>query len=189
MIEDLIKKNRSYRRFKQNEKVDFQTLKNLVKLARCSASGMNKQPIKFYLANDKKTNNKIFPALSWAGSLKNWEGPEKGERPAAYIILLGDKNIRKSFGVDHGIMAQSILLGAVEKGYGGCMLGAIDRNLLRENLDIKDDYEILLVLALGKPAEKVILENAIDGNVTYYRDKKDNHHVPKRPIDELIVNP
>jgi len=188
MLKDIIKKNRSYRRFKENYKIERDTLVSFVELARFSASGMNKQPIKFYLSNKKTINNKIFPALSWAGSLNNWDGPQKGERPSAYIILLGDKNIRKSFGVDHGIMAQSILLGATEKGLGGCMLGAVDRNLLKNNLDIKKDYEILLVIALGKPSEKVILEDAVDGNITYYRDSRDNHHVPKRPVDELIVN-
>jgi len=188
MIKKLIKKNRSYRRFDEKHKIDRQTLEKLIELARFSASGMNKQPIKFFVSNDKKTNNKIFPATAWAGSIKNWDGPKKGERPSAYIILLGDTEIRKSFGLDPGIMAQSILLGASEKKLGGCMLGAINKKMIRSKLDINPRFEILLAIALGKPAETIVLEDAKNGQITYYRDKKDIHHVPKRPLDELIIN-
>ena len=119
--------------------------------------------------------------------MKDWDGPAEGERPAAYIVILGDTEIAKGFGQNHGIAAQSITLGAAEKGYGGCMVGSIKRDQLRAILNLPERYEILLVVALGKPAEKVVTEDAVDGDVTYYRDAEDVHHVPKRTLDELIV--
>ena len=134
MIKELITKNRSYRRFYQNETIEKNTLFELVELARLSPSGANLQPLKYILSHETPKNEKIFPHLVWAGYLKDWDGPTEGEKPSAYIIILGDKEIRGSFGVDPGIVAQSILLGAVEKGLGGCMLASIKKETLIADL-------------------------------------------------------
>lgn len=188
MLKDLIRQNRSYRHFDQQTPISIDTLRDLVDLARLSASGSNLQPLKYVLICDPETNAKVFPHTRWAGYLKDWDGPAEGERPAAYVIILGDKEIRTSFGCDHGIAAQSMMLGATERGLGGCMLGALDRRALKEELDIPDRYEILLTLALGKPTERVVLEEVgPDGDIKYYRDEDAVHHVPKRSLDEIIL--
>lgn len=188
MIKDLILKNRSYRRFHQEVAIDLETLRELVDMARCSASGANRQPLKYILSCNPQKNATIFQHLRWAASLKDWPGPSEGERPAAYIIVLGDTEISKNYFVDHGIAAQSILLGAVDKGFGGCMLAAIQKDGLRKDLNIPERYEILLTIALGKPKEKVVLETVgSDGNTTYWRDEDSTHHVPKRPLDDIII--
>jgi nitroreductase len=188
MIKGLIIKNRSYRRFYQDDPVSLETLRGLIELARLSASAANKQPLKYILSSDPQKNAEIFQTLAWAGYLKEWRGPEEGERPAAYIIMLGDKTIAQSFGCDHGIAAQSILLGAVEKGLGGCIIGSIRRNELSQLLHIPDDYEILLVIALGKPKETVVVEPiGPEGDFKYWRDENGVHHVPKRELDEIIL--
>jgi nitroreductase len=189
MIEDLIRQNRSYRRFDESVAITRDTLRELVELARMSATGSNMQPLKFMLACERGENEKVFPHLAWAGFLKDWDGPAPGERPTGYIIILGDTEISKGFGVNHGIAAQSMLLGAAEKGLGGCMIGSVSRDRLREAMAIPERYEILLVIAIGKPAETVILEDTgPDGDIKYYRDDEGRHHVPKRPLDELILN-
>ena len=188
MLKDLIHKNRSYRRFYQDKPVELETLRELIDLARLSASGANFQPLKYILSCNVESNERIFPHLAWAGYIKEWKGPAEGERPAAYITILGDTEIRKEFGVDHGIAAQSIMLGATEQGLGGCMIASIDRVALRKALDIPEQYKILLVLALGVPKEQVVIEEiGPDGNIRYYRDVEGVHHVPKRPLDELIL--
>jgi nitroreductase len=188
VIKDLVLRNRSYRRFHQHVPVSRETLRSLVDLARHSASAANRQPLKFVLSCDPETNARIFPHTRWAGALKGWGGPKEGERPAAYIVILGDTEISSNFGCDHGIAAQSILLGAAELELGGCMIGALDRDELRKPLSIPDRYEILLVLALGKPKETVVIEDVGPGkDITYYRDDRDVHHVPKRTLDELIL--
>jgi len=188
MLEDLIRKNRSYRRFHQDVPVPLETLRALVHLARLSASAANLQPLKYILSADPETNARIFPHTRWAGYIKDWPGPEEGEQPAAYVVILGDTEIRKQFGCDHGIAAQSIMLGAVERSLGGCILGAIDRDGLRQALDIPEQYEILHVLALGKPKETVVIEDVgPDGDIKYYRDDEGVHHVPKRSLEELIL--
>ena len=188
MLKDLVTKNRSYRRFHQGEGITLGTLRELVDLARLSASGANRQPLKFILACDPERNAQIFPHLAWAGYLTDWPGPEEGERPSGYIVVLGDTDIRPSFGVDHGIAAQSILLGATEKGLGGCIIASIKKDALRAALDINSRYEILLVLALGKPQETVVVDPVgPDGDIKYWRDEQGVHHVPKRALDDIIV--
>ena len=188
-IDKLILRNRSYRRFFQKPRITKNTLKKLINLARLSPSAANLQPLKFILSFDKNKNSRIFPSLKWAGYLTNWPGPEENERPTAYIIILGDTKITKNFGCDHGVAAQSILLGASMMGLGGCMLGAIDKKLLKKSLKIPKFYKILLVIALGKPKEKVVIDTAVKNkDIKYWRDNKDIQHVPKRKLKDLIID-
>ena len=187
MLKNLIKKNRSYRRFFQNEKISLETLKELIDLARCSASAANEQPLRYILINSDSENEKVFSTLSWAGYLENWDGPKDGEKPSAYIVVLSEHS-GKYVMSDAGIACQSILLGAAEIGLGGCMFGSVQRYNLRELISIPEKYEILLVIALGKPKEKVVLEDSENGNIRYYRDEKQVHHVPKRKLEDVIIN-
>ena len=188
MLQEIVHKNRSYRRFHQDVPIKLETLRELVDLARLSASAMNLQPLKYVLSCEPKKNAMIFPNLGWAAYLKEWKGPEEGERPSAYIIVLLDTQIGPSAGCDHGIAAQSILLGATEKGLGGCMIATINRKELSKVLNLEPHYEIVLVIALGKPKETVVIDKVgPDGSVKYWRDDQGVHHVPKRALDDIIV--
>jgi len=188
MIEDIVRKNRSCRRFHQERPIETAALRGLVNLGRLSASAANLQPLKYVICNTPEVNDRVFQTTMWAGYLKDWPGPEEGERPSAYIVILGDTEISKGFGCDHGIAAQSITLGAAEKGIAGCMIGSIDRDRLRAILDIAPRYEILLIVALGYPRETVVLEEiGTDGDIRYYRDAEGVHHVPKRALDDVIL--
>ena len=188
MFKEIIQKNRSYRRFYEEHTIDEQTLMELIDLTRFSPSGSNIQPLKYMLSCSQEKNELIFSQLAWAGYLKDWPGPGKGERPTAYIVVLGDKNISNSFDKDLGIAAQSILLGATEKGLGGCMIGSVKRQELRKVLNTPDQYEILLVIALGKPKENVIIDTVgPEGDIKYWRDAEGNHHVPKRRLEDIII--
>jgi nitroreductase len=186
-LKDLIYKTRSYRRFEESHHIEYKTLEELVDLARMSASSANRQPLKYLLFNTPESCEKVFPSIAWAAYLKEWSGPVPGERPSAYIIILGDKSITESFSVDPGIAAQSIMLGATEAGLGGCMIASIKREALRENLEIPERFDILLILALGEPAEIIVIDGIKDNDVKYWRDDQDKHHVPKRPLVEIII--
>ena len=189
LLKDLVFKNRSYRRFDESCRLEYNTLEGLVDLARLSASGANRQPLKYMIFNSPGDCERVFPSIIWAAYLKEWDGPESGERPSGYIIILGDKSVSEVFGVDHGIAAQSIMLGATEAGLGGCMIASVKKELLRKELKIPERFEILLILALGKPVENVIIDEIKDGDVKYWRDPEKNHHVPKRTLGELIIKP
>ncbi len=186
MLKDLILKNRSYRRFHQEQEVSEETLTELVDLARLSPSARNAQPIKYILSNTPERNSIVFKYLSWAGYLTTWHGPEEGERPAAYVIMLNDTSISSNFFSDNGIASQSILLGAVEKGLGGCIIGSIERLQLQRELDIPAQYKIIQVIALGIPKEVVVIEE-LDKDHKYWRDIQKVHHVPKRSLEDIIV--
>jgi len=189
MMEELVLKNRSYRRFHQEVVITSDTLRELVNLGRLSASGRNMQPLKYFLSWEPEQNALIFSHLGWAFHLKDWPGPSEGERPSAYVVILRDTEVSDVANCDHAIAAQSILLGATEKGLGGCMLGSVQRGRLREALGIPTRYEILLVVALGKPGEKIVIDElGSDGETPYWRDDADVHHVPKRSLEDIIIS-
>lgn len=189
MLKDLIIKNRSYRRFYQEKSISTAVLEELVDLARNSPCGANKQNLRFFLSADKEKNSVINKCIFWAGYYTDWDGPEDGEKPSAYIVIVKDTSAGSGMAQDEGIAAQSILLGAVEKDMGGCIIANINRKDLKQLLALEEKYEIALVLAIGYPKEKVVIEELKqDNDIKYWRDEKQIHHVPKRKLEDLILN-
>ena len=189
MIKDLVLKNRAYRRFYQEVAIERDTLVDLVDVARVSSCGGNIQSLKYVISFTKERNQLIFDNLKWAGYLTDWDGPVEGERPTGYIIILRDNNISKNCFCDHGIASANILNAAVEKGLGGCIFASINRPEIMKALAIPENNEILLVIALGKPKENVILkELEEDGDIKYYRDAEGNHFVPKRKLEQVLLD-
>jgi len=187
-FKDLVKENRSCRRFDQTHKLDIKTLEELVDLARHCASAGNKQPLKYILSTNEQKNDEIFSCLGWAAYLTDWKGPDETEQPTGYIVILGDRQVADKFWCDHGIAAQTILLGARNQGLAGCMFAAINIKKLSEFLNIEAHLEVKLVIALGKPVETIqIDEVGQDGDIKYFRDEAQVHHVPKRKLSDLIV--
>ena len=187
-FEDIVLRTRSYRRFDESDRIGRETLIRLVDMARLSASATNRQSLKYLVYDSVEDCTAIFPATAWAGYLKEWPGPEPGQRPSGYIILLRDLEINDPFGIDHGIAAQTIMFGATTMGYGGCMIGSIKKEMLRKTLGIADRYEILLVLALGRPTELIIIDDIREGDFKYWREPDGTHHVPKRTLGETLLN-
>lgn len=185
---EIVKRNRSYRRFDESREIPRLALLKLIDNARLIPSGSNLQPLKYYVA-EYAARSSVFPYLKWAGYLPDWDGPSDGERPSAYIVILSDKNISSNVKWDHGIAAQTILLGAASKEMGGCIIGSIDREGLAAELKISDDYAIELVIALGYPVEKVVIKEIDNGeDIKYYRDSEGTHYVPKRKLADIIIN-
>jgi nitroreductase len=185
-LKELLKKTRSCRRFIQEENIDQNELRDIVDNIRYTGSPANFQPLKFIPVNNREKNEMIFPHLKWAAYLTDWEGPEEGEKPAAYIVILGNRSMSLHIDWDYGIALQTILLSAREKGYGGCAIAACNKEKIREILDVPGELEIAAVVALGKPKEKVVIDDMEKANIKYWRDENDVHHVPKRTTDELI---
>lgn len=188
MLKEIVMKSRSIRRFDESAAIGRSTLKELVDTVRCCPSGGNKQPLRYLLVNDRRVNELVFPCISWAGHLKDWPGPGPGQRPAAYVIILGDTTVSATFGVDHGIAAQTLMLAAAERGLGGCIIGAMNRNRLREVLAVDPRYELLLMVAVGAPAETVVVDTIDAADDTrYFRDTDGTHHVPKVRTEQLMI--
>lgn len=188
MLADLVRKTRSYRRFDESRAITGSELEALIELSRLTASAANRQPLKYYLVNEPAKCAEVFTTLAWAAYMPDWPGPAEGERPTAYIVLCIDTDITKEWWCDDGIAAQTIMLGAMELGLGGCMIGAIKHEKLKEILGAPDNLKIRLVLALGAPGETVVIDPVgPDGSIRYWRDEAGVHHVPKRALSNLIV--
>ena len=188
-MKELVLLNRSYRRFDESRKVTKEELCSLISLCRTVPSTANSQALRFYPVWEQEKKEALFPHLGWAAALPEWGGPKEGERPGGYIVLLCDKSIAPSKPIDCGICGQTVQLGATELGLGGCMLMNIKRDGIAKALGIDTEkYAIEMVIAIGKPAEKVVLVPiAEDGSVKYYRDADGTHYVPKRSLEDLIV--
>ena len=181
---------RSYRRFDEGDPIPGTLLAELANLARLTASGANRMPLRFRLVSSANERDMVFSQLKWAGALKDWDGPEEGERPTGYIVIC-DVGHGATTSVDEGIAAQTIMLAAVEAGFGGCMLHAFNKAGVSQALGLEGEgVEPLMVLALGRPAEKVVLESlsaSPDGSTNYWRDAESVHHVPKRSLEDVLI--
>jgi nitroreductase len=189
MFKKLMKANRSFRRFDESVRLSKKQITGLIDLTRFCPSAGNLQQLRYFYSIDKRTNQTIFPQLAWAAYLREWDGPLDGERPTAYIVMLGPKEISKYLLIDTGIAAQTILLGAVEMGFGGCQIASAKKDELHKALALPDHLEVILVLAIGKPVEQIVLEKVIDPeDIEYWRDEFAVHHVPKRALKDIIIN-
>ena len=167
--------------------MDGEQLADFIDCARYAACGGNKQELRFLPVCGEEERRKVFESLKWAGYLPEWDGPEEGERPAAYVVILSKAQSAGATSWDEGIAAQTILLAAVEQGFGGCILANVDRPAVMSALNIGGDYAVKLVLALGVPKEEVVIEELAEGgDIRYYRDENQVHHVPKRRLEDLI---
>lgn len=184
MIYEKIVERRTVRKYTR-ESVPKVVLEKCVDVARLSPSGMNRQPLKYVIINDGKLLAEVFSATSWAGYLPDYQ-PSEEEMPRAYIIVLLDKEIRKSCGHDAGIAVMSISMVAYEEGLGSCILGAIERAKLRRVLKIPDNLEIVLAVALGYPAENPIVDKVKNGDIKYWLDNNNVLHVPKRELKDIV---
>lgn len=192
MLKDDVIACRSCRRFIENERISRELLVDLVDTARLVSSSGNRQPLRYAVVSDPQACAQVFDCLSWAAALPDWLGPEEGERPSGYIVVLRDEDrmLGELFTAwDEGIAAQTIMLAARAEGCGGCIIGAFKKKSLAGVIGI-DDGSLTpdLVIALGKPAEDVrIAELPDDGSITYWRDENRVHYVPKRPLEDVLV--
>lgn len=183
MIRDLVVKNRSYRRWHEDQAIAHETLREFIDLARLCGSGGNQQALKFIISDDPEKNALVFPYLAIDNN------PVEGERAPVYIVILEDQNIKMWTPADLGIAAQTIMLAATEKGYGGVMIAALNGPGLKKALQLPDHLRVALVLAIGKTIEEVIIESQEAGTVArQWWETKDIRHVPKRALDEIIVD-
>jgi nitroreductase len=192
MIYDLVVKNRSYRGYDSHAPIDRKLLESFVECARLCPSSVNVQPLKYFIACDKEITAMIQKDTRWAKGLPELTLPHPGKEPTAFIVICQDTQIDPNlnrFSRDVGIVAQTMLLSAVENGLGGCMIGNFLAKSLSVSLGLPDHIHPLLVVAFGKPDETVRLTDVKDdGSTAYYRDEQDVHYVPKRALKDLLLN-
>lgn len=192
MIKDLVRANRSYRGYDESRKVTREELAELVDCARLTASSVNQQPLKYYIAWEKEEVDRIQSLTHWAKGLPQLTLPHPGMCPTGFIIICQDTKISDNlarFQKDVGIAAQTMLLAATEAGLGGCMIGNYGAGSVREALGLPERLAPLLIVAIGKPAEQVVLtEVSEEGSTAYYRDEADVHYVPKRRLEDVLLD-
>ena len=186
----MVRKCRSYRKFDNNFQINDEILNKIMECVRFAPTGGNLQNLDFFVTNKKDEVAEIFSQTKWAALYKDWE-PAENERPTAFIAICtrkANEARRPWLKIDVGIAAQTIMLAASNMDLGGCMLGSFNEKNLLESLDLADTHHIELVIALGKPTEIVMWEDAKNPeNLAYYRDENNIHHVPKKTREDLII--
>lgn len=191
MLKDLVVANRSYRGFDESYKFTEKQLTDYVDLTRYTASSVNAQPLKYHIAYEKEEVSLIQSMTKWARGLPELKLPHDNMHPTGFIVICQDTDIAPNtdrFQKDIGIVAQTILLAAAEEGLGGCMIGNFVPEEVKEKLNFSDNLQPMLIVALGKPAEKIVITEIENGESTkYYRDENDVHYVPKRKLSDIMV--
>lgn len=189
MLKDLILQNRSYRRFNAKRKIEKHEVIELIDLARVTASSKNRQPLKYKIITESDELDFVFEQLNWAWYLRDWKGPTKDERPTAYVIVFLDKTLNDNAFIDVGIASQTILLGAVEKGLGGCIVRTVNRFKINNHFNFPENLDLIQIIALGEPAQKVEIVDVKDsGNIEYFENEEKHHFVPKRSLKEIVID-
>ena len=189
ILKSLLEKDRSIRRFEEQKEIGEDELKEIVSLAAFCASARNAQPLKYRIVSEKEEREVLFPELSWAGYLTDWEGPSAGERPAAYIIQCLDTSLSSNCLCDDGLQLQAITLGAAAKNLGCCIIKSFNPVKITDLLELPQGMKPLYVVAIGHQAEKVVIDwlTSGDDSIKYYRSADGVHHVPKRKPGDLII--
>lgn len=182
---ELVRKARTHRRFDESQPITRDELRQFVDIVRLTSNGGNQQPLRYRIVTGKDECAKVFPHTAWAGSIPEWSGPAEGERPTGYIAILSKRAAK----TDSGIAAATLQYAAAANGYATCILGAIKRPVIKEVLSIGDPYEILLLVAFGKPGETVVIDDIHEGDeISYYRTPDGTHHVPKLALDDVLID-
>jgi nitroreductase len=190
MLKDLLLSSRSYRSFDESVKISPEQLADWVDCVRYAPSSINLQMLKFVAVTDETLCARLLANTRWAGKITDMKLPPDGHAPVAYIVICADKNVvptAESFEKDVGICAQTIMLAACESGFGGCMIGSFVPDAVKEILELEENLLAKLVLAPGKPDERVrLVGEADDGSVTYYREGG-IHYVQKRKLENILI--
>ncbi len=186
-VYELIIKRRTIRKFKQVT-IENQVLRNMIECARSAPSAANLQPIRYIIVKDEVCNEKIFKNIKWANYLGKQGTPKEGEKPVAYIVVLIDSGINPTGYeyLDVGLALQSMIIYGQSQGIGCCILGAINRNNIRELLNIDEKFQLNTILALGYPSEVSIAVEE-NGSIKYYKDSQGRMNVPKRKLEDVLI--
>ena len=183
-VEEAIYHRRSIRKFDQRP-VDKSDLLRLVALARLSASGGNRQPLRFAVVTDPIKVSALSGQLHWAMYLPDFK-VETEELPPAYIVLLREEFVCSQCQYEVGAASTSIFLAAEERGLSTCALGSFSAECLRELLGLPSLLHPELVIAVGYGAHKSRIVPYVD-TVKYRQEEDGTFCVPKYSLSEVLV--
>lgn len=183
-LAQLLRKNRSCRGYDSSFKVRADQLKQIIAVNSLIPSARNQQVLRFRpVLFDEAC--KVLPHIRMGSALPELNLPFKGTEPNAFIVICSTVPETRTVSIDLGISVQSMLLQAVEIGLNGLCIGAFDKEALTSELGLS--YEPLLLLAIGRSIENVVLKEINEGdNHSYYR-VDGIHYVPKLSLDDLLI--
>jgi len=184
-LETLLLRNRSFRGYDSSYKVHRLQLEAIVRVNTMVASGMNAQRLRFRIVDSDSGAEKVLPLLKMGGALPELHLPLPGTEPGAFIVVCSTAPENSIIDIDLGISLQSMLLKATDLGLGGLIVRAFDKDALKQALQLPLDP--IAVLVIGKPAEKIELVSAREGESLRYYRRDGIHFVPKIIVEDLMI--
>lgn len=148
-VNELIRLRRSRRAY-TSRSIEEEKIKSLFEAARWAPSSMNEQPWKYIYATKENPDlwNKIFESLT--------EGNRIWVKGAPLLIVsMSRKNFtknempNKSARYDMGAANAFLSLQATDLGLNVHQMGGFDPSVLKSNLNVPDEYELGVVIAVG----------------------------------------
>ena len=157
---EMIKERRSVRNFK-NEKVDRETMKDIIDISRWAPSWANYQIARYTLVDDDATiqklaNDGVKGFVYNINTLKNAQGVAvlsfvKGKSGKLDLekeeYATSKANIWEVF--DAGITCQTFCLAAHAKGVGTCIFGVIDDASISEIAGLPEEETVAALIVYG----------------------------------------
>lgn len=144
---DAIQARKSVRAY-DSRPVPKETIDKILESGRLAPSAMNYQPWHFVVVTDPK-KREVLSEGRYAKFL--------AESP---VVIVGCANTKKSpkwSTVDVTIAMQQMVLAATAEGLGTCWIGSFSEDSVRTLLEVPEEYNIVAMLAVGYPREKLDL--------------------------------
>lgn len=141
--DDLLRRRRSVREF-TDEAVDDATLNKIIELARWAPSSYNRQAFYFKIVRDRET-------VDWLGDFKGDNSAPIKRAPMA-VAIVADCESTPLPVEDGTLLTHQFMLAAAWHGLGTCWIGHMNRDEIKERLEIPNAHHLVTVTPLGYPA-------------------------------------
>jgi nitroreductase len=163
-----LRKRKSVRAYVSDPVTD-EILLTILEGARFAPSAGNIQPWHFIIVRDNETREKIAKGCRY--------GKFVSESPVA-IIACGNKQASSQwYAIDTAIALEHVVLGATALGLGTCWIGMFNEQAIRTTVNLPAYFEIIALLALGYPREKIDLWAKIIHMIR-----------PRKRLDDILSN-
>lgn len=184
-LDKLLHLNRSYRGYDTSHVVHPRQMDAIVAVNTLLASGGNAQHLRFHIVTKGDGSDTVLKHVRMGAALPELNLPFPGTEPEAFVVVCSTCDENPILDIDLGISLQSMLLKSVDLGLGGLIIRNFDRDAIRNELGLP--LQVVAVLAIGKPAEKVELVTVHQGDELKYYRENGVHKVPKLAVEDLLI--
>jgi nitroreductase len=148
---EAIQERRSIRSY-EDKPVEREKMEKILEAGRLAPSAKNVEPWHF-IAVTNAAKRKVLSGGTWAKFLS---------QSPLVIVACGDKKASPNwYAIDVALAVENMVLTAVSMGLGTCCVGSFNEKDVKSALKIPENFEVLIMLAVGYPGNKVDLSSKL----------------------------